>query len=170
MQGKGHIIVFLFRVILGSLFILASIDKILYPDNFYYIVKSYELLPEPLIAYIAGILPWLEFLIGITLVFGIAVKSSALLACFLLIFFLSGLSINYYRGNLINCGCYTVLFKMLEMEEKISISSILRDLGILLMGVMVFCFDREYFSLNSFISRLLDRKNFPELTTAKYRK
>jgi uncharacterized membrane protein YphA (DoxX/SURF4 family) len=59
------------RVVLGAVFIFASVDKILHPDAFAVIIKNYQILPVKLISLAAVVLPWLELILGISLIAGV---------------------------------------------------------------------------------------------------
>ena len=59
------------RLFLGGVFIYASVDKILHPDDFAHAVYNYQILPNGLINLTALVLPWLELLLGICLLTGV---------------------------------------------------------------------------------------------------
>ena len=95
------------RVLVGAVFIAASIEKILDPAAFADLVANHDLLPLPVVNGFAIILPWLEILIGVLLIAGIWIPGSVLLANALLIMFASALGINMLRGVDVHCGCFT---------------------------------------------------------------
>ncbi len=101
-------ILLLVRVVVGFLFIAASIDKIASPDTFAAAIGNYRLLPSALIVPAATILPWMELLCGIGLVSGFHTRGSALLiSCMLAVFTLAVLTA-LFRGLDISCGCFTL--------------------------------------------------------------
>ena len=51
---------FLARLLLGGIFIYASIDKIAFPGDFARIIENYGLLPSFVVKPFAILLPWLE--------------------------------------------------------------------------------------------------------------
>jgi uncharacterized membrane protein YphA (DoxX/SURF4 family) len=170
MVKRLHLLAVICRLILGCLFILASIDKILSPADFFRLVAAYGLLPYSLTGFVAGTLPWIECCVGILLVSGVAVRSSAFLAVLLLFVFLSAVSINYIRGNFIDCGCYTVLFRFFGLEERIGLLTIFRDLAIWLIAVVVFLFDRGHWGLGRSINRMIEKHRHSKLRPAVNRK
>jgi len=95
------------RLILGVVFIYASVDKILHPEAFAGAVYNYQILPDGLINLTAIVLPWLELLLGIALVSGVCLPGAAFLCNLLLITFLGTLVFNLARGLDINCGCFS---------------------------------------------------------------
>jgi len=94
------------RLILGVVFIYASIDKILHPAAFAEAVYNYQILPDALINLTAIVLPWLELLLGIALVSGVCLPGAAFLCNALLITFFGALVFNLSRGLDIHCGCF----------------------------------------------------------------
>lgn len=69
-SGRMHSFISLCaRLILGAIFVYASIDKILHPDAFAKAVYNYQILPHAFINPTAMVLPWLELILGIFLSF-----------------------------------------------------------------------------------------------------
>ena len=59
---------FLLRILIGSIFIVSGLGKLLSPyQNFLYVIQAYQLLPAWGEALAAQIFPWVELLIGIFL-------------------------------------------------------------------------------------------------------
>ena len=99
---------YILRLLLGVLFIYASIDKIKSPEKFLKILYNYQLLPYMLLNPIAIILPWLECIVGISLITGIFLEGGVIWANLLLIIFFLALLIDFLRGMNINCGCFNL--------------------------------------------------------------
>jgi uncharacterized membrane protein YphA (DoxX/SURF4 family) len=170
LDKRRDFLLLFFRLVLGGLFLLASIDKILYPGDFYKLLAAYDLLPVALTGIAAGMLPWIELIVGLCLISGVAVRSSALLAVLLLLCFLIALTINYFRGKYIDCGCYTVLFRFFGLEEKISLFTIFRDLVIWLIAVIVFLYDQGRWGLGRWLSRIMNKGPMVNYSPAQNRK
>ena len=96
------------RVALGVVFIWASWEKILKPDEFAVVIDNYRLVPQSLIGGLALLLPWIEMLCGIALILGIYVKGSLVIVNLLLIVFTAALTANALRGIDVDCGCFSV--------------------------------------------------------------
>ncbi|MAJ44382.1 MAG: DoxX family protein [Candidatus Marinimicrobia bacterium] len=96
----------LFRFILGAVFIYASIDKIQDPKTFSDLIDNYHITPLLLHNLFALIIPWVELLIGISLITGIYLEASIQITIFLLIWFIFILSQAVYRGIDTHCGCF----------------------------------------------------------------
>ncbi len=96
------------RLILGGIFIYASLDKILQPEAFAEMIYNYQLLPARLINLLAVILPWVELILGALLLLGRALPGAVALANLLLLIFFGALMFNLARGLNVHCGCFTV--------------------------------------------------------------
>ena len=95
------------RIILGIVLIWASIYKIEDPIAFSKIVHNYHIFPIFLENIIALVVPWLELILGICLIFGVFLDGSATLTILLFIGFIIILSQAYIRNIDLHCGCFT---------------------------------------------------------------
>ncbi len=95
------------RLLLGVVFITASIDKIAHPAEFAEIVQNYQILPDYMVNITSIVLPWLEALLGVLILFGLWLPGATALASLLLVVFLAALSSAVARGIDINCGCFS---------------------------------------------------------------
>lgn len=100
-------IIFLARLIIGGVFIYASIDKILNPDQFAKVIHNYRILPPGYINIMAIIAPWFEFTAGVCLVVGLKYRGASLIVAGMLVIFTIALISAYSRGLNINCGCFS---------------------------------------------------------------
>lgn len=95
------------RLLLGAIFVYASIDKILHPEPFAKAVYNYQILPHLLINPTAIVLPWLELVLGVFLILGLFREGSVGLVMLLLLIFLGAMAFNLARGLNIDCGCFS---------------------------------------------------------------
>ena len=95
------------RLFLGGIFVYASYDKILHPVAFAEIVYNYQILPDVLVNLVALFLPWIELLVGLSLIVGGWLPGALLISNFLLLLFFGTLVFNTARGLDIDCGCFT---------------------------------------------------------------
>ncbi len=119
------------RIILGSIFLYASAEKIINPEQFAYAISNYKLLPVELVNFFALFLPWLEAVLGIFLIFGIFEWASLTLYNGLMIFFLLVIIISLARGLNITCGC----FSSDPNADKMTWFTLFRDALLLLPGL-----------------------------------
>ena len=99
-----HLVVII-RIILGTVFLWASFDKINDPAQFAKSISNYHIVPFGLENSISIILPWLEFFIGSGLILGIMVDGATIISTFLLIIFNIMVAQAFMRGFNIDCGC-----------------------------------------------------------------
>jgi len=63
---------FLLRILIGSIFLVSSMGKLLTPyQNFLYVIQAYQLLPSQGEILTAQIFPWLEFIVGVFVLLGL---------------------------------------------------------------------------------------------------
>ena len=105
MKNLNKYFIISIRLILGTVFLWASFDKILDPATFAKNISNYHVVPFGLENTIAIILPWLEFLIGTGMILGIMVDGSIMISAFLLILFNILIAQAILRGFNIECGC-----------------------------------------------------------------
>lgn len=100
-------LILVMRLLLGGIFVWASLYKILDPAAFAGVIANYQLLPDALVHSFAVTLPWLELLLGCFLIFGVWLPGAVVLINLLLLVFLGALLFNVARGLDIHCGCFT---------------------------------------------------------------
>ena len=106
-KKRSTIFLLVIRLILGGVFVYASVDKIIHPAAFAEAVYNYQILPDALINLTAIVLPWLELILGAFLILGLWLPGAALLCNLLLITFFGALVFNLARGLDIHCGCFS---------------------------------------------------------------
>ncbi len=121
------------RLLLGVIFIAASIDKIAHPAEFAKIVYNYQILPGHLINIMAIVLPWLEAVLGLFILCGWCLPGAAVLANLLLVTFFGALSFAVARGIDINCGCFSTK----ASGSPLTVWYLARDSLFLLLGSTV---------------------------------
>jgi len=138
----GPIILFA-RVVLGGVFIFASLDKISNPEAFATAISNYHVLPFGLENFLALILPWLEFLAGVCIIAGIMVDGAAIMIIIMNIVFIVAISQALARGISIECGCFSVSSP--ETGDNIGLITIIRDFGYLILAFLVFYRQQKQF-------------------------
>ncbi len=123
--------------IVAAIFIFAGISKILNPAAFARDIDNYRLLPYFLVTIMAIILPWLEVLCGIFLIFGRWRKGAAFILLFLTFIFLIAIGSAVARGLDISCGCFSMTIE----GTKVGYTRLAQD--IVLFGVIVLINFRE---------------------------
>ncbi len=131
---KGPVVL-ICRLILGAVFIYASLDKIMNPDDFAKAIGNYHVLPLGLENLLALVLPWIEMLTGLCLIIGVMVDGATILIILMNIVFIFAISQALARGISIECGCFSVSS---EGGDNIGLQTILRDIGYLLLAYVVY--------------------------------
>ncbi len=132
------------RIVIGFIFLYAGMEKISDPAGFARAINNYKLLPFSLINIASLILPWIEVITSILLIFGIRVKENAFIISGLLGIFTIAIIISLFRGLNIDCGCFGTL-----SGTKIGIHKLIENILMLLSGVLLIYFGGGSISLNT---------------------
>jgi putative oxidoreductase len=128
---RSRWLLFIFRLIVGGIFIWAGAMKIADPLDFAQTINNYRAFSHIIIFPIAVVLPWVEVLSGAGLIAGILKKSSALISSLLLAGFIALVGSALVRGIDTDCGCFGVF------SRKADLSLVATDAVLLLMAVAV---------------------------------
>ena len=94
------------RIILGSIFIAASVGKLFNPDQFTTLVASYNILPYGLSTVYGYLVPWIELFIGTFLILGLFTRFVSALSIPIIISFIIANSFKLLIGAGGSCGCF----------------------------------------------------------------
>ena len=133
-------ITFIPRLFIGIIFIYASYEKILDPAIFSKNINNFHLTENIIWVenLIALILPWLELIIGVFLVFGLFLEGTTSIIIALLVFFIIILSQAVFRGIDVHCGCFKIEADAGTIDFRIElIKHIFEDIIFLGMAFMV---------------------------------
>lgn len=121
------------RVILAAVFIFAALEKIGDPQEFSDAVAAFRILPITSVNIFAIILPWVELLVGLSLLSGTQLKQSAFLSVLLNLMFIIAAGSAIARGLDIKCGCFTLS----KSHASVGWSLIARDIVLILIAVQI---------------------------------
>jgi uncharacterized membrane protein YphA (DoxX/SURF4 family) len=123
------------QIALGAIFVIAALPKIADPPSFAHMIYNYRLVPSSLINISALVMPWVELLAGLALILGVWKAAARNIVAIMLAVFIVAISINLFRDNAIDCGCFNVADRGKTHEQRIFDMKVdvLRDLGMLLM-------------------------------------
>lgn len=122
------------RLVLGFVFIYASIDKIAHPAEFAQAIYNYRMLPHWTINSMALVMPWLELFCGVLIAIGILFRGSALMIGVMLAVFIIAISSALVRGLDISCGCFSV-----EGGHGVAVDLLVRDV-LMFIGAAIVVF------------------------------
>jgi uncharacterized membrane protein YphA (DoxX/SURF4 family) len=135
------------RLILGGVLFAAGALKIGNLQKSAMAVRAYEMLPVELANFLGYVLPWIEIGIGLLLIVGASVKICGLLGAFTMLAFIIAIAQAWARGLSIDCGCFGG-GGTIDPEETKYLSEIIRDIGLLAMGVFLYYFPKGKLSLD----------------------
>jgi len=96
----------LLRLALGGVLFYAGFLKLREGWLFAEAIANFRMLPAQANQIMAVVLPWLEVVTGLLLVFGVWVRAAGLLAALLFAAFLGAITTALWRGLDIECGCF----------------------------------------------------------------
>jgi len=114
-------IILVMRLLLGFIFVYASISKIIDPQTFARSIDNYHMMPFGLENTMAVLMPWVELLVGVALIIGLYVDGAALLAGGMALMFIVAITQAILRGYNIECGCG------LNPHEMVGVKKLLED-------------------------------------------
>ena len=121
------------RLGLAAVFLVSGVLKAVDPDATYVAVRAYDVLPKAGVTLVAGILPWLEIVLGLLLLAGLATRVVAVASAGLLVVFIAGVVQAWARGLSIDCGCFGGGGAVDPGQTTYGLE-LLRDAGFLLMA------------------------------------
>ena len=139
MKSLNKYLIICIRLILGTVFLWASFDKILDPASFAKNISNYHVVPFGLENAIAITLPWLEFFIGTGLILGIMVDGSIMISSFLLLLFNILIAQAIIRGFNIECGCG------LKEGQMVGVGKILENFTLLGIAYILTLREQNFF-------------------------
>ena len=142
------------RIILGVLFLLSGLSKVLDVGEFSKIIMNYGIIPDWLVPYPAILLPFLEIIIGINFIIGFKIKASSLISILLMIFFIVIISYALATGKSFDCGCFNFSKLGFALNEKLSYKLIIRNIILLLFFILIFRLKRYRISIESLTEKI----------------
>src|SRR5271169_6661144 len=127
------------RVALGGIFVYAAYAKLhfggawhLRDYHFFFAmaINSYNMLPLPVVQWMARVLPWLELSLGALLIVGIGLRWVSAAISALLVVFMAALTRAAMLGLEINCGCF-------GYSSQKPTTELFHDSGLLILGLAV---------------------------------
>lgn len=120
------------RFSLGVIFIISASSKMLDHTKFVEIVKEIDILPSSLATVYGNMLPWVELLIGVYLIFGILRRTSAFVVILMAVSFMVA-NINSLIDGVDYCGnCFGDAFP-LTVKQAILLDSVIFIAALILM-------------------------------------
>ncbi len=99
-------LIFVLRVLLGGVFLLAGLLKAGHPAALAVTITAFRLLPAFVVVPLAVFLPFFEIGLGVYLVLGLFTRAVASLVCLQLVVFAGAIASVVARGIVTSCGCF----------------------------------------------------------------
>lgn len=137
------------RTIVGLVLIVAAIDKAADPSAFAASIVNYKIISGwPALA-VATVLPWIELVTGLCVLFGVMRTGGAVVASGLFALFAALMASALVRGLDIGCGC----FSQDPGVGTINGLRILENVGLLIASVILARSDNGTFSVEEYFTR-----------------
>lgn len=140
MINNKHLI-FVFRLVVGGVFIWAGLLKIVEPLEFAQNIKNYQIFSQEVSFFLALVLPWIEVISGTLLILGVFRRTSALVISGFLAAFLILILVTIARGIDITCGCFG------PFSHKVDFTLIAIDSVLCFLSLSIFFSRAESFPL-----------------------
>ncbi|MGD2295119.1 MAG: MauE/DoxX family redox-associated membrane protein [Candidatus Aminicenantes bacterium] len=131
---NNRYIQYIFRFVLGGVFIWAGTVKIFNPLDFAQDIANYRAFPQAVSFVLALVLPWVEVICGVLVIGGLFRKSSAFVLSSLLVGFLFLIAVTMVRGIDVECGCFG------SFSRQVDFKLLLTDIVLLFLALNVFFF------------------------------
>ena len=135
------------RLILGGVLLAAGALKIGNLQKSAMAVRAYELLPVSLANFLGYTLPWSEIGVGLLLITGALVRISGLIGAVTMLAFIIAIGQAWARGLSIDCGCFGG-GGAIDPEDTKYLSEIIRDIGLLILGIYLYLYPKGRFGLD----------------------
>jgi uncharacterized membrane protein YphA (DoxX/SURF4 family) len=132
------------RLLIGGMFVYASVYKLFDPGSFAVSIRNYMIIPASWSNVVALTLPWIEIVVGTFLILGVQVRPSALLTTGMLGVFLGAIIYAFSIGLDIDCGCFSA---GAASGGRIGAFHIARDTTLLLISLFILVSDRGELSV-----------------------
>lgn len=140
------------RLILGGVWLWAGGAKATDLAASVRAVRAYQLLPDGLATVVGAGLPWLEIVLGVLLIAGVAVRFGSIFSAALLVVFLIGIGSAAARGLRIDCGCFGSGGQLDPDQSTAYTLEILRDSALLLVALALARWPRGRLAVDNWIS------------------
>lgn len=140
------------RLGLGGVMLYAGLPKLLDLTASVQNVMAYELFGYELSRAIGILLPVVEIALGVLLILGLLTRQVAAVTGVLMLVFIAGIISAWARGLAIDCGCFGTGGPV-DPDETTYLTTILRDIGFLLLAAWLTLRPRTPWSLDHLLSK-----------------
>jgi len=149
------------RFVIGSVFLVSGLAKISDQVRFLLTLRAFRFFPDPLVPFAAIVLPWLEFFLGLFVLVGLFLGTSALMIAALNLVFAAALLSVIMRGIEIDCGCFGLVADLLGLPDQADFKAVVRNLVFATMSVYLVLGRDSDWTLEEFLRRRRTRSETP---------
>jgi uncharacterized membrane protein YphA (DoxX/SURF4 family) len=144
---NNRYVTLLCRLVLAAIFLLSSFGKLVDIERYSVdAVYNFGIMPMWLARPFGLVMPFIELLCGLGLLFGVLTRLSALGAALMSLAFFMAKAIVLSQGRVIECGCFGAIVSTLASV------TIFMDVPMLLMGLVVmFSSTRSWFAIGGLL-------------------
>ncbi len=133
------------RLVAAGIWLAAGVAKVADLEHFRSQTAAYDVLPHALVGPFAYALPFLEVGLGLYLALGLWIRPAAIVACVLMVVFIAAQAQAWYRGLVLDCGCFGAI-----AQQKVGLTTILRDAALGLPSLVMAIWPARLLSLDSY--------------------
>jgi uncharacterized membrane protein YphA (DoxX/SURF4 family) len=115
-------------------------------------VNAYQVMPYDVAKVVGAALPFVELMLGVLLLAGLATRLAATISTLLLVVFIAGITSAWIRGLSIDCGCFGKGGQLAAGQTPSYGPEILRDLGFLALAGFLLLWPRTRLSVDSWLA------------------
>lgn len=148
------------RLVVGGIFLIASVDKVRSPGAFADAVRTFHILPPDLVMPFAFAVPWLELLVAVYLLVGFLSRLAASGAAIMLAGFVYALGDALATGKTDHpCGCFgsgadpNPILAFLSGGSSVTWWDVIRDLILIALSLVIAVWGAGSFSVDGLIAR-----------------
>jgi len=122
------------RLVLGAIFLVSAIAKLLSPSAFGSSLTSFGLLPLALVPWFTYLIPTWELVLAFALLLRVQMEKAAVLAAAMMVIFIAAAASASISGAMVeNCGCFGELYR-----SGLGVGFFVRNSLLLLLSVLLF--------------------------------
>jgi putative oxidoreductase len=144
---SNQYLVLLTRIFLGLMFVVVSLEKIVEPAAFAQSIANYKIFSFPISLVLATIVPWLELVCGLCILFGLFLRGGSLLLSGMVAVFTLAVLSALLRGLDIACGCFT----QDPTVGKVGWMKIIQNLTLLALSFFLYFSTSDRFSVEALL-------------------
>src|SRR2546430_14028447 len=139
------------RVVLAVVFAVAGWSKVSGRAGSGRAVAAYRLMPFDVAKVVGAALPFVELMLALLLLAGLATRLAAGVAAGLLVVYVVAIASAWARGLSIDCGCFGVGGDLPPGAHPNYFWDIVRDLALLALAVFLFFTPRTRFAVDNYV-------------------